>query len=262
MHREAVVGKDDEEEHEVHEEVQEVGDKVEVEDVRPLIVPPPVQPPVHGEDGVLDRRGHNAAGQDHVLESEQQEHRGARLERVRDGVLEERDVQGQKHEHEGAHAQVREARHVGACLNVLHAVAAQPVEDLDEEQRDKHDDELDVELLAEDRHRQARLHDGVLGAVVQPLHLRLAQLAQENRLEQVPKAQRERERQVAHHHGAELGGGQVQHRGKVLLARLHGVIHQPAGHGEAAQHVLGQRHPGVPSRVSSSPSAASALWMR
>ena len=73
----------------------------------------------------------------------------------------------------------------------------EPVEDLDEEQGDEHDDELDVELVAEDGHGEAGLHDGVLSALVQALDLRLAKLTEEDGLEQVAEAQREREREVS-----------------------------------------------------------------
>ena len=138
-------------------------------------------------------------------------------------------------------------REVAGGLDVLDAVAAEPVEDLHEEQRDEEDDELDVELLAEDGHREARLHDRVLCALVQALDLRLPQAPEEDGLEEVPEAQRQGEREVAENDDGEFRAGEVEHRGEVLLARAHRVVHQAPGDDERADDVPRERHRDDPS---------------
>ena len=242
VHGQAVVREDDEEEGEVDEQMHEIRHELEIKHECALVIPPPVHPVVDSGDEVPRARGAHLGRQDDVLEAEEEEHGGTHAERVRDGVVEEGDVKGDEHGHEGDDAEMREARDRGRGLDVLDAIAAEPVEDLDEEQGDEHDDELDVELVAEDGHGEAGLHDSVLSALVQALDLRLAKLTEEDGLKQVAEAQREREREVSHDHDRELGRRQVEHGGEVLLAGLHGVVHETASHQEGTHHVFRERH--------------------
>ena len=68
----------------------------------------------------------------------------------------------------------------GSGFNVVHTVLHQPVKDLDEGQDGEHGHEIDVELLAEDCHGQASLHDGLANPIVDALHLCLPQRSQEH----------------------------------------------------------------------------------
>eukprot|EP00982_Pelagococcus_subviridis_P002201 16994-Pelagococcus_subviridis.AAC.2 len=239
---ETVIREDDQKEHEVHEQVQQIREELEVKHHGALALPRAVEPAVDDVDDVLGRRRRDSRRQDYVLESEEEEHARAVLQRVRDRVVQERGVDGHERDHEDADPEMREARRGRRRLDVRDAIGAEPVKDLDEEQRREQDDEPDVELLSEDGHREARLHDGVFDAVVQSLHLGLAKRPQEHRLEEMPQDEGQREREIPEHDDGELGRAQVQHRGEVLLARLHRVVHEPAGDGEGADDVLRERH--------------------
>ena len=88
------VGEDNHEEDEVHEEVQHVGEELQVEDVDALVLPAALQPGVNHGQGVLEEGADDGRGQDDVLEGEQQVHARALLQRLADQVLQECAVHG------------------------------------------------------------------------------------------------------------------------------------------------------------------------
>ena len=129
----------------------------------------------------------------------------------------------------------------GAGVQGLH----QPVEQLEEEECGEERDEAHVELLAEDGHGEAGLGDGVPRALVQVLHLRLAQSAEEEALDQLPREQREHERLVAEREEAELVGGEIDHRGVELPPRLVRLVRDGRHERRRGQCVHAEAHGGA-----------------
>ncbi len=160
---------------------------------------------------VLGEGGGDGRAEYEVLEGEEKQHGGPALERGDDGVVEEGAVEGEEQRDERRDAHVRERGDGGRLLHVGDAVVHQPVEDLKEEERREEADEAQVELLAEDRHREARLGDGVPRALVQRLHLRVAQPAEEDALEERTEEDGEDERLVRQHQQVELRRREVDH---------------------------------------------------
>lgn len=119
--------------------------------------------------------------------------------------------------HKRHDAHVREPGGGRGRLDELDAVLAEPVPHLDEEERDEHDDEARVELLAEDGHRQAGLHQRVFGLVEDALDLRLPERPEEDTFQKASEAEEEREGEVAEDADGQLARRQVHDRGVELL---------------------------------------------
>ena len=138
----------------------------------------------------------------------------------------------------------------------------QPVEQLEEEECGEERDEAHVELLAEDGHGEAGLGDGVPRALVQVLHLRLAQSAEEEALDQLPREEREHERLVAEREEAELVGGEVDHRGVELPPRLVRLVRDGRHERGRGQCVHAEAHGGARSPQTAQPQTRAVRYLR
>jgi len=112
-------------------------------------------------EAVLDEAGQHRREQDERFEGKEQQHRRATREAGGGGVVEQCGVERGEGGHEDQDARVRRERDGGRLFHVGDPVRHEPVEDLEEEQHGEERDEIAVELVAEDGHREARLGDGV-----------------------------------------------------------------------------------------------------
>mmetsp|Transcript_15168 Transcript_15168/g.40094 ORF Transcript_15168/g.40094 Transcript_15168/m.40094 type:complete len:305 (+) Transcript_15168:195-1109(+) len=238
MQRESVVREHDQEKYEVHKKVQEIRDKLEVEDVDALRLPPSTCHRVDHSHGILDCGGHHAGCEDHVLEREEHEHARAVAPRCCHGVGQKQHVNGQEQGEQRDCSHVRGSGNGWCRLDMLEPVLRQPVERLDKDEKREEGDERRVELFSEYGHGKARLHHGILGAFPEPLHLRISQRTEEDHLEYLPENQQSSKREVSEQHDRHLAGCEVDERGVELLSRCEGVVCHGSGSRDARDNVL------------------------
>ena len=176
----------------------------------PRVCPPRVCPPrVHFAPHVPHEDRAHGDGQAEELEPEVDHHRGALGLVHGDGVQHEGRVEGHEGGHEEDEAEVCRRGHVALSrLRVDHALGAEPVEDLEEEQRGEQTEQLRAELLAEDGQREARLGDFEAAVLLEHVQLLHAQRTQEPALGYHPRQDRHHQDQIAQDlaaRGADVG---------------------------------------------------------
>lgn len=139
-------------------------------------------------------------------------------------AIHKESIHNKKKRHERNNTNVSELRDVRSRLDKLNPLLSEPMQGLDQQERNNQRKETTREVLAEDRDGEENLHELSPGLLVQPLDLGFAEGAEEDELDEVPEGEHEDEAHVEEEHQADLGGGEVDGGGVELAAGGEGVV--------------------------------------